>query len=53
LAAKFCVRVLKMPPEIMTATERQTVLYSLGVSFHDETPETQGRCLDAFLAKLG
>ncbi|KAL6361373.1 hypothetical protein LRP88_04841 [Fusarium phalaenopsidis] len=53
LAAKFCVRVLKMPPEIMTATERQTVLYSLGVNFHDETPETQGRCLDAFLAKLG
>ncbi|KAJ4231000.1 hypothetical protein NW759_002982 [Fusarium solani] len=53
LAAKFCVRVLKMPPEIMTATERQTVLYSLGVSFHDETLETQGRCLDAFLAKLG
>ncbi|KAJ4194427.1 hypothetical protein NW755_003181 [Fusarium falciforme] len=53
LAAKFCVRVLKMPPEIMTTTERQTVLYSLGVNFHDETPETQRRCLDAFLAKVG
>ncbi|KAM6535527.1 hypothetical protein FALCPG4_005083 [Fusarium falciforme] len=53
LAAKFCLRVLKMPPEIMTATERQTVLYSLGINFHEETPETQRRCLDAFLAKVG
>ncbi|RSL97763.1 hypothetical protein CEP52_010716 [Fusarium oligoseptatum] len=53
LASKFCVRVLKMPPEIMTMTERKSVLYGLGVNFFDEAPEIQHRTLEAFLAKLG
>ncbi|RSM19200.1 hypothetical protein CDV31_001876 [Fusarium ambrosium] len=53
LASKFCVRVLKMPPEIMTMTERKSVLYGLGVNFFDEAPEIQHRTLETFLAKLG
>ncbi|KAI8722408.1 hypothetical protein NCS52_00384500 [Fusarium sp. LHS14.1] len=48
LVAKFCSRVMKAPPDIMTATERKKAFYFLGVNFHDETPETQRRCLDAF-----
>lgn len=52
MVAKFCVRVLKMPPEIMTTTERNSVLYALGLNFHDEAPEIQRRSLEAFLAKL-